>query len=46
MKYKCGAKDKNSHAIPNRFKDFQKKGTDLRYYETQTKHLRNVKHRM
>lgn len=32
MKYKCGAKDKNSHTISNRAKDFQKKGTDLRYY--------------
>lgn len=32
MKHKHGAKHKNSHTIPNEFKDLQKKATDLKYY--------------
>lgn len=49
MKYKCGAKDKNSHTIPNRFKDVSKERHLFKILftdETQTKHLSNVKNRM
>lgn len=46
MKYKCGAKDKNSRIILNRFKDLQKSSTDLRHYlqkKNQAKHQSNGK---